>query len=179
MAKFKVGDKVVKTNGSRWCTNNDYAIIEKVRKHDSGYSDYQISESVCYWNDKELELYKEDKEMKGLTFREVIANIKEGEVWECGDLNITKTFAGLYIGNSEYCFGFLSTQTFVLKRKEYTFEEAFKTYEEGKEIESKSWRYKKIDGKDSICSKDNDEWVTSKLAAIDIKEIRGKWYIND
>lgn len=131
----------------------------------------------------------EVKEMKELTFKEVIANIKEGEVWE----NESQRVAKIYINKSgnvqlegidngfsqnySTCVGL--NAKYKLQRKEYTFEEAFKAYEEGKEIESESWRYKKINGKDSICSKDNDAWVTSKLAAIDIKEIRGKWYIND
>lgn len=127
--------------------------------------------------------FEEVKEMEK-TFREVIADIKEGEVWvQTEEGYVTEEIycidGGIYLTLKQVRSVFGTSGKYKLKRKEYTFEEAFKAYEEGKEIESKSWRYKKINGKDSICSKDNDEWVTSNLAAIDIKEIRNKWYIND
>ncbi|MCF0149508.1 MAG: hypothetical protein HUJ77_14080 [Clostridium sp.] len=114
--------------------------------------------------------------MKELTFREVIANIKEGEVWEYKNFRIEKGInidirfdvkpgmCGISFGNKE---------KFKLQRKEYTFEEAFKAYEEGKEIESV------IDGK--RCYK--RDWIaiygSDDEAPISRAAIRGKWYIND
>ena len=68
--------------------------------------------------------------------------------------------------------------TFKLKRKEYTFEEAFKAYEKGKEIEScySQYKYKKEGGLD-LYSKTENEWYGEDNFEID--EIRGKWYINN
>ena len=75
--------------------------------------------------------------MKKKTFREVIATIKEGETWvndiapisyirlrEDGVLDFNENE-----GVNLFC-------TYTLQKKQYTFEEAFKAYEEGKEIES-------------------------------------------
>ena len=67
---------------------------------------------------------------------------------------------------------------FKLQRKEYTFEEAFKAYEEGKEIEScySQYKYKKEGGLD-LYSKTGNEWYGEDNFEID--EIRGKWDINN
>lgn len=57
-------------------------------------------------------------------------------------------------------------RTFSIERKKYSFAEAFKAYEEGKEIES--------------CI--NSDWYY-KLGECELlvyaKEIKGEWYIND
>lgn len=109
----------------------------------------------------------EVKEMKELTFKEVIANIKEGEVWEALSVKIRKDSFGIQLnglgGNATISDNF----RFKLKRKEYTFEEAFKAYEEGKAIESfKGTSYVK-------------HYEEEYFEKISIEEIRGKWYIND
>ena len=115
--------------------------------------------------------------MKELTFKEVIANIKEGEVWENEEFNIilykgevtirfetTESACGIYIKEKD---------KFKLRRKEYTFEEAFKAYEEGKVIESCVTR-EICCKKDWTCVHGNDDKATiSRLA------IRNKWYINE
>lgn len=120
------------------------------------------------------------------TFREVIRDIKEGEVWE--SLNtirgiiIEKDITGITIkdkkGNAYVWF--CDKWIFNLKRKEYTFEEAWKAYEEGKEIESVKYRYKKIEGRDCwYCESDGFWHIESNGFNIGISEIRNKWYIND
>lgn len=157
-----------------------------------------LSEMGCYYqlkiNDKGIryhcyvksrfEVIKEDKEMIEKTFREVIADIKEGEVWEShckkiigfkdGDFEIRDN-DGHKFGNA---VSIRSANKYRLKRKECNFEEAFKAYEEGKEIEScySQYKYKK-EGRLDLYSKTENEWYGEDSFEID--EIRGKWYINN
>lgn len=127
------------------------------------------------------------------TFREVIADIKDGEVWEsvqdcfqlkeisCIEGMINFRLKGVFIEKTDKSnivdTGEGSGQTFKLQRKEYSFEEAFKAYEEGKEIESRysQYKYKKEDGVDLYSRREN-KWYEE--ANFEIDEIRGKWYIN-
>lgn len=127
------------------------------------------------------------------TFREVIADIKDGEVWEsvqdcfqlkeisCIEGMIEFSLKGVFIEKADKSnvvnTGEGSGQTFKLQRKEYSFEEAFKAYEEGKEIESRysQYKYKKEDGVD-LYSRRKNKWYEG--ANFEIDEIRGKWYIN-
>lgn len=124
--------------------------------------------------------------MKELTFKEVIANIKENEVWESNEKTITikydqviiqvkEGYEGRVNGNERMALSL--DKKYKLQRKEYTFEEAFKAYEEGKEIESNysGCRYKKEKGKDTFMFL--ADW--REFDSIDLEEIRGKWYIND
>ena len=161
-----------------------------------------LSEMGCYYqlkiNDKGIryhcyvksrfEVIKEDKEMIEKTFREVIATIKEGEIWENEIYSISKDADGLSIKRldkyiqkdiKDTPYMHLYDKTlFELQRKQYTFEEAFKAYEEGKEIEScySQYKYKKEGGLD-LYSKTENEWYGEDSFEID--EIRGKWYINN
>ena len=131
------------------------------------------------------------------TFKEVIAMIKEGEVWEsvqsCFQLReishtsgqINFKLEGIFIdgdNNNSIFTGSGAGQTFKLQRKEYTFEEAFKAYEEGKEVESlvSFYKYKKITGRD-FCFSEFDLLVDKCFSgnSIEIDEIPGKWYINN
>lgn len=131
------------------------------------------------------------------TFREVILGIKEGEVWDsvqscfqlkeisCENGRINFKLVGVLIdknNNNSIFTGSGAGQTFKLKRKEFTFKEAFEAYEEGKEIESlvSFYKYKKISGKD-FCFSASDLLVDKCLAgnSIEIDELRGKWYINN
>ena len=68
-----------------------------------------------------------------------------------------------------------------MKRKQYTFAEAFKAYEEGKEIESceNPYRYKKQNGNDAYFDISAEEWWSGEAIIISLQEIRGKWYINN
>ena len=122
------------------------------------------------------------------TFREVIKDIKPGEVWENSYKEIkcigdTITIRSTYNTNCD-TLNFSEESLYTLKRKVYTFEEAFKAYEEGKEIES-------IRNKVKLKKKDDvllfykfefmEKWaITSEdIATFSIDVIRDKWYIND
>lgn len=184
MAKFKVGDKVVYRGGYKWDLGLKFRTITKELKGGG----YRVDDLILDWEEDDLELYKEVKEMKELTFKEVIANIKEGEVWENKELELKITFKKneFYIGDSNdneingYVGQFINNGLiFKLQRKEYTFEEAFKALEEGKEIESTEShaKYKKIDD----CYKTSliiGEWNFAGCL-LNFYEIKGKWYINE
>ena len=159
-----------------------------------------LSEVGCYYqlktNDKGIryqcyvksrfEVIKEENKMEK-TFREVIATIKLGEVWESeekiirlmstNDIVITLKDRDMRINS----MGFVSGTLYHLQRKEYTFEEAFKAYEEGKEIESCEgpYRYKKQNGNDAYFDTFAEAWWNGEPITISLQEIRGKWYINN
>lgn len=178
MAKFKVGDKVIKANGRRWTTGEKYKKIELA----DSLVGYKVNNCLGYWKEEELKLFKEDKMKK--TFRElIIGGIKPGEIWENKTQRISRIYLNEYgnlqlegedssfAQNYSTCIGL--EVTYELQRKEYTFEEAFKAYEEGKEIES-------IETGEICCKSDwirkygnDNEGTISRLA------IRNKWYIND
>ena len=137
-----------------------------------------------YLRKDRFEIVKEENKMEK-TFREVIADIKEGEVWESEN-----TLTQIYTRNDVLIIDFKEEVTteivkipadakFRLKRKEYSFEEAFKAYEEGKEVESCNFRYKKIEGKDSYYDQIIDNWENRYDVDFSLEEIRNKWYIND
>lgn len=124
--------------------------------------------------------------MKELTFREVIANIKEGEVWEnerikietnpCKDFKIT-----FKDGMRKSLFLFDNQKFKLIKKEEVTFNKAFEAYEEGKEIEScvSGCKYRKDDKKDYYKEIDDCNWQVWLLGGgFDFEEIRGEWYIN-
>lgn len=186
--KFKVGDKVRVREDleygflyGAWCCNakmisfkGKELTVEKV------YDEfYEVKENNWYWTDEMLEEVK--KEVQEKTFREVIATIKLGEVWESeekiislmntNDVVITLKDRDTRINS----MGFASSTLYHLQRKEYTFEEAFKAYEEGKEIEScySGVTYKLQHG-GSDCFGGGQ-----KTSTIAFSEIRGKWYINN
>ena len=127
---------------------------------------------IIKWNIKEDNIEK--------TFREVIAMIKEGEVWESRSKYIKRFPAGIQIyhrekGRTTPSMLMADNDKFKLQRKEYTFEEAFKAYEDGKEIEScYSGDKYMIQHGGSDCYADG-----SKTGTIGFNEIRGKWYINN
>lgn len=199
--KFKVGDKVrvredldVGFSYGAWAFNAKMAefkgkelIVEKVHGEC-----YQLKENHWYWTDEMLEEVKVEVQEK--TFREVIADIKEGEVWEsaqncfqlkeisCIEGRIKFKLEGVFVEKTDNLnnvdTGEGSGQTFKLQRKQCTFEEAFKAYEKGKEIESclSGYKYKKIDNIDHRSITGN-KW--SKEESFEIEEIRDKWYINN
>ena len=199
--KFKVGDKVrvredldVGFSYGAWAFNAKMAefkgkelIVEKVHGEC-----YQLKENHWYWTDEMLEEVKVEVQEK--TFREVIADIKEGEVWEsaqncfqlkeisCIEGRIKFKLEGVFVEKTDNLnnvdTGEGSGQTFKLQRKQCTFAEAFKAFEEGKEIESclSGFKYKKIDNIDHRSITGN-KW--SKEESFEIEEIRDKWYINN
>lgn len=128
-----------------------------------------------FWHG-DFEIVKENEMEK--TFREVIADIKVGEVWEnidkshwnlkeinCFDNDGRKGIRIVFKEETDY-YTFIDNENlkFKLKRKQYTFEEAFKAYEEGKEIQSIS--------SSKIYQKERDYLFASY-------EISKKWYINN
>lgn len=158
-----------------------------------------VYKSVIYFKNIDItiiewEIDKMDNKIKELTFKEVIANIKEGEVWESGQScfqlkeisclegGINFKFEGVFVDETDSRInvdtGISNWQTFKLQRKQYTFEEAFKAYEEGKEIEGISHKYKKNHNADKYFFKDAGVWVEN-FSGFSADEIRGKWYIND
>lgn len=152
--------------------------FEEVNEDDVDLAKMIVDECV-----KEMELREKNKMEK--TFREVIRDIKEGEVWECTrkDARIKRIrLDGILVFDyghliTEDRSAIRSTDKFKLQRKEYTFEEAFKAYEEGKEIEScEKVSYKKIDENSYLM---NGVKYDSEDTMLSINEIRGKWYIND
>lgn len=184
MSKFKVGDKVVKADGEKWTSGEKYKFITKIN---FWREEYLLSNSIGWWDEKELKLYEGVKEMKELTFKEVIANIKEGQIWE-SDIKIIKCSINgnitvrSKIDNNSQIMNFNKDNLYKLKREEYTFQEAFKAYEEGKEIEScEGCKFKRCD-KDVVLIIDfaGDKIKRGSCEELfSIKEIRGKWYIND
>lgn len=130
--------------------------------------------------------------MKELTFREVIANIKEGEVWEVtketysirkvwmlhGDLRIENN-----TGRTITCID--TDVKFKLQRQQYTFQEAFESFEEGKEIESCGGTIYRLDKatEEVHIIETQYENRTSIYCFEDVlfrcDEIQGKWYINN
>lgn len=148
------------------------------------------------WHIKSLEGWVfEDfifEKLKELTFEEVIANIKDGEVWECTrkTARVKEIKKNGEVKNSLIVFNFgcltedtrasiQGTDTFKLKRKGHTFEEAFKALEEGKEIESLKTheRLKLKDGR--LVYFDSYDNRFNHADGIEYNEIKGKWYIND
>ena len=134
---------------------------------------------ISHFKSKGIEIIKwEIKEMQEKTFREVIRDIKEGEVWvnDIAPISYIRLREGGVLDFNEN-EGINLFCKYTLQREEYTFEEAFKAYEEGKEIESvcSGYRYKKENGEDvAILSADWQDFDYFELY-----EIRGKWYIND
>ena len=139
---------------------------------------YILGEDGFHWTDEMLE------EVQEKTFREVIADIKEGEVWESAYVTIWVDSAGTHIKgiSSNTCIS--NSIKFKLKRKEYTFAEAFKAYEEGEEIEScvNGIKFKKKettegDIQDFYFGKHEKVWW--RFVGFDLELMRGKWYINN
>lgn len=117
------------------------------------------------------------------TFKEVIEDIKEKEIWESENFILMLTCdKEIRIAHKE---GFDScvaiyidvNSKFKLKREPHTFAEAFKAYEEGKEIESLKSEYKYK--KNKMFS--NGKWYNfhDDNGIFSLKEICGEWYINN
>ncbi len=140
----------------------------------------------CYIKSR-FEIVREDNKMQEKTFREVIADIKEGEVWEgeCfkvyiknGKINIDRIIKEKISG-----YGIILDGKFKLQRKQYTFEEAFKAFERGGEIESAESNYKYSLERDGFLYKPALQDKVIRCSVEDrifsLDEIQSKWYIND
>ena len=139
--------KECKKHGINW-GSCDYAIWQEGGVQ---YEYYAPCKSLVWGNIKHItgdSIEWKGSEKMGKTFREVIADIKPGEVWE-SDIKIIKctndgniSVRSKIDGKTEI-MNFNKCNLYRLQRKEYTFEEAFKAYEKGKEIESKDYSIKK------------------------------------
>lgn len=153
---------------------------------------YILGEDGFHWTDEMLE--EVNRKIQEKTFREVIASIKEGEVWEsvqfcfqlkeisCTSGQINFKLEGIFIdgdNNNNIFTGPGAGQTFKLQRKECTFQEAFKAYEEGKEIEScftgTKYKFEKLIY--FYKRKNIEDWQPN--GEMQLNEIRSKWYINN
>ena len=157
-----------------------------LRKEKCWYLEGEKFRKFCF-SEKVFEIVKEDNKMKEKTFREVIADIKEREVWICekfnrkinkgddGVIEIRKLNDETFDNISGLIF---NDEKYKLQRQQYSFEESFKAYEKGKEIESclSGYKYKKIDNIDHHSITGN-KW--GKEESFEIDEIRDKWYINN
>ena len=119
------------------------------------------------------------------TFKEVIEDIKEKEIWENENFILMLTYdKKIRITHKEGfddCVAIYIdvNSKFKLKREQYTFTEAFNAYEEGKEIESLTSGYKFK--QNEVCSNSTGGWhgFYDHNGIFSVKEISGKWYIND
>ena len=136
------------------------------------------------------EVLKEKNKMEK-TFREVIADIKEGEIWESRSKYIRRFADAIQIyhkenGKSTPSMLMSNNDKFKLQRKKYTFQEAFKAFEKGNidniESDVSGIKYKKHDAIISMFKMENsDEFsgINNDNAIFSLNEVRGKWYINN
>ncbi|MDU4051205.1 MAG: hypothetical protein E7H33_09835 [Clostridium perfringens] len=152
---------------------------------------YTMLENGYYWSEEMLEKIGDDS-MKELTFKEVIANIKEGEVWEVvkeqyGIRKVWMLHGDLRIENNTdkaiTCID--GNGKFKLQRQRHTFQEAFESFKQGKEIESCSgtiYRLNKATEEVHIIETQYENRTTIYCfgdVLFRCDEIQGKWYIND
>ena len=122
--------------------------------------------------------------MKKLTFREVIANIKADEVWESGSLIVYLRGNILNIdwknGYEDVGVNICFNEKFKLQRNKVSFKQAFKAFEEGKEIESCVSGYCFINKhKENLAVKNDDSHTYFEMDPMfAFEEIKGEWYIN-
>lgn len=160
---------------NHWCNEKRWYLEgEKFRK-------------FCFWEET-FEIVEEEKEMQEKTFIEVIKDIKKGEVWESHCKRIIGNGAGDFRIENKSGKDFGSyvavnvKNKYRLQRKEHTFEDAFKAYEDGIKVESvfSGVSYEKLsDGTVDIEGKYASATHHEGDVRFLIGEIRGKWYINN
>ena len=162
--------------GIAWCTDiratqdNNWAIYKENTAYCCMHS-YERLEyaSYVFYEGYNIEIIKWcDRTEK--SFIEVISDIKEGEAWvQTEEGYVTERIycidGEIYLTLKQSRSSFGTSGKYKLERKEYTFEEAFKAYEEGKEIES--------------CFSGQKFKIYSWEDIFNTKEIKEKWYIND
>lgn len=123
-------------------------------------------------------------------FIEVLKDINEGEIWECTDVGYKVKYIEKYKDDvrihscerSKDIYIDLHGCKFKLKRKEYTFKEAFESFEIGKEIESvfSGIKYIILNGFEfNEYPYENGRSQAFKCIQFSTNEIRGGWYINE
>lgn len=164
MSKFKVGDKVIPVNLNVNMGDEKYWEIKGIKN-----GRYKVGRSFC-WKEEELKLYEDKGDVMSKTFKEVISDIKEGEFWENNFKKIWYEGGRIKVLSFKKCdvdnmVIFDDTVEYTLQRKKVSFTEAFKAYEEGKEIESCV-----------SCRKIN---LLDDIYSFNTNEIKGEWYINE
>lgn len=156
------------TDGDKTTEINCWLLYKKNTSYVCSFEKSKLEFGFLEYNkDKGLEIIKwEIDKMKELTFKEVIANIKEGEVWESTVKTVSLINGAINIERKNkietYYIYIKESELFKLQRKEYTFQEAFKAYKEGRIPKST------INGQ-----------ILDSHSRIDMRIIEGKWYIND
>lgn len=140
---------------------------------------YGVKEDLgnWYWTEEMFEKIeeKESNNMKieEMTLNEILNSILKGKL-EMEEFN--KQF-------ETFCYEKgMEILTKQFKRPQYTFQEAFKAFEEGKEIESceSGFKYEIYEDATKIKRKDYKTIYEHKAVKIfSTEEIKGKWYIND
>lgn len=132
---------------------------------------------------KKSKLEEVDK-MKKKTFKEIVSDIEENEIWEdenfivelddCGCIKISHKDG--YLNCS--AIGIDPNGVFKLRREECNTSEAIISFNNGKEIQSclTSNTYKKISENNTFI---NGEVVNRTEASMLISELQGNWYINN
>lgn len=160
-------------------------------KFDCIYNVLRYAPKEFYINDKNYDNYKiitwnkfinNEVDNMEKTFKEVIRDIKKGEIWESEYKKIYfNSFEQIQIeskDNDQNIMAFNDSVMYTLKRKKYDFEDAFEAYKDGKEIESCDTQTRYIyDDADLYFDKNENDWLEINYWLID--EINEKWYIND
>lgn len=139
------------------------------------------------WTEDMFDKIEENNNMKELTFKEVVAKIKEGETWESTNyiIKCSHRVISIETKNGEVFNGiaFCDAILFTLQRKQYSFEEAFKSLKDGKEIESvvsgRGFKTRNSVSKYVLNNREIVDKVNDEFRLFSYNEIRNKWYIND
>ncbi|MCH1964422.1 hypothetical protein MCG45_16450 [Clostridium perfringens] len=196
---LKVGDKV-KIRGDLEVGKKfgEYDFVQEMKKYREKLAKIEfvcdrfvlldIDNQEFAWTKDMLEKIEVKNNMKKLTFKEVVVNIKEGEIWESNTLYIKKEKDSIDIWNnkpSKIVKSILDDTLFTLQRKQYSFEEALKALEERKQIENMERQKYHLDTEGNVIYTFDvaNEEIRKIFDVEDIifslEEIRGKWYIND
>lgn len=141
-------ETVVPLNGRLW----GFEIVEEFKMEKKVFKGWEL-----------IKMCEESKIENGTILQDL-----DGAYYTVFDGIVLDGEKGKFDSNYETTSSFFVRNSFRIMKKKYTFEEAFKAYEEGKEIESceSDLVYQKtILGDRDVYPK----WY----------EIRGKWYIND
>lgn len=126
--------------------------------------------------------------MKELKFKEVIANIKEGETYTCTDMNYNirkiNNYNGCldieYANASQKVLGIPDDAKFIKEQKPVDFMTAIKAFDEGKTIECI------VNGATESIYKPYKEYGSfqclydgSQLAITQTEILKGEWYIRE
>lgn len=120
-----------------------------------------------------------DKDKTSLTWREVINNIQEGEIYECGNKFINCEEGILRIGDKSGCLSLTNKDLFFKKQevKQVDFQEAQLALEEGKIIKSDlTGFYYKLHN-DCLKRSYGDEFAYWEVTDLAYYEITDKWII--